>query len=76
MKRIEYGSFRDCRNLKTVQLPSTLEEIGLCVFEGSGFESLTTPLAVRIIHQGAFCRCQNLKRVVLNEGLEVLGGED
>ena len=73
LKRIEYGAFRDCRNLKGVQFPSTLEEIGLRAFEGSGFESVTTPLAVRIIHQSAFCRCQNLKRVVLNEGLEVLG---
>ena len=73
LKRIEYSAFKNCKNLKDVQLPEQLEAIGLYAFSGSGLERVATPQSVRAIHQGAFFDCRGLKRATLNEGLEVLG---
>ena len=32
LKRIEYSVFSDCRNLKNINLPETIEYIGKCCF--------------------------------------------
>ena len=66
-------AFYGCDSLRTIDLPNSLEEIGLRAFRESGLERVTTPKSVRTIRQSAFCKCPNLKRVTLNEGLETLG---
>ena len=76
LKTISAEAFRDCVSLKNIALPEGLEEIGFCAFDGSGLESIATPLSVRMIHQGAFSGCKCLRMAVLNEGLEVLGTDE
>ena len=76
LKMIKNEAFMGCANLKGVQLPDGLVEIGLRAFRESGLESVETPSSVRKIRQSSFCKCQNLKKVVLNEGLEVLGTDE
>ena len=73
LKRIEYGAFKDCKNLKTIKFPERLEYIGMCAFSGSRLQSVAFPKSVRTVTQGVFYDCKDLKAVMLNEGLEVLG---
>ena len=76
LKVIKNEAFMGCGNLKGVQLPDGLAEIGLRAFRASGLESIATPESVRTIHQSAFYKCPNLKKAVLNEGLETLGTDE
>ena len=70
--RVFYG----CASLTTIELPDTLEEIGIDAFRESGLESFAAPKSVKRIHQGAFCWCSNIRKVELNKGLEVLGTDE
>lgn len=73
LRKIEYGAFRGCRGLKSIQLPDGLEAIGRYCFYKSGLEKLVLPKSVREIGVRAFRDCAQLKSVRLNEGLERLG---
>ena len=57
LKIIEHSVFRNCKNLRHIQLPDGLMMIGLYAFSGSGLENVITPESVRIICQGAFSDC-------------------
>ena len=69
-------AFNNCTNLRGIDLPDSVVEIGLDAFYGSGLETFVAPRALRTIRQSAFQDCKSLKRVQLNEGLEVLGTDD
>lgn len=43
-------AFIKCKNLKTIQLPSTLKEIGEGVFAGTGITELNLPASVSVVH--------------------------
>ena len=73
LKRIEYRAFKNCNNLKAIELPDKLENIGVGAFYKSGLQSVTVPDSVRTVAEGAFFGCKELRTVVLNEGLETLG---
>jgi hypothetical protein len=70
---IGMSAFADCTNLKEVKLPSTLREIGLYAFAGSGIEHLVIPEGVEKIGGCAFEDCKNLKEVKLPSTLEEIG---
>ena len=38
LKRIEYSTFEDCKNLKSIEFPNKLEYIGKRCFKGSALE--------------------------------------
>lgn len=76
LKTIAKDAFKECSNLRSIELPDNLEEIGVGAFSQSGLESIMTPPSVRVIHQNAFCYCKRLKKTMLNEGLEVLGTDE
>ena len=76
LKVICVNAFHGCSNLRSIELPDNLEEIGVGAFSQSGLESIMTPPSVRVIHQSAFCYCKRLKKTMLNEGLEVLGTDE
>lgn len=65
-----------CSNLKSIQLPESLKEIGFRAFKESGLQNITMPSSVRTIHQSAFGFCKNLEYAILNEGLETLGTDE
>ena len=58
LKRIEYKAFKNCKNLKNVQLPEKLEYVGNSCFYGSGLESIAFPPSIRVIGPYAFCECR------------------
>lgn len=49
LRLIGASAFCNCVNLKTVEFPSGLVEIGKIAFKESGIENVTTPLSVRTI---------------------------
>ena len=76
LRLVGSGAFSACTCLKVVDLPDSVEELGIGAFAGSGLESFTVPKALRTVHQGAFYKCEHLREVQLNDGLEVLGSDE
>lgn len=61
--------------IKTVELPSTLEEIGLYAFSASSIENLVIPDGVTSIGSGAFAGCGILEEITIPASIETIGGE-
>ena len=54
LRVIGKDAFAACGNLKIVQLPDGVEEIGLDAFRQTGVENFVAPKSLRIIRQSAF----------------------
>ncbi len=59
-------SFKNCKSLKWVSLPSNLTLIGWSSFEGSGLTSIDIPKTVNDIQNYAFKGCVSLQNVIMN----------
>lgn len=66
--RILKNAFKGCTNLKSIELPVNLQEIGVSAFEGSGLTQITIPENVNYIRASAFKDCSSLHSVVKNNG--------
>ena len=67
---LEPDAFRDCRELRSVELPETLEIIGDNAFRDCrSLESLVVPDAVEYIGNFAFRNCWSLKSLTFGKGL-------
>lgn len=60
---IEGSTFKDCRNLRTVTLPESLQEIRYAAFLNSGVTKITIPSNVTEIEHQAFLVCDELEYV-------------
>ena len=79
-----YLTFQDCKALKTIELPSSLETFDVTTvaangtvldneggtFKGSGLESIVIPASVKRLPKDIFSGCTELTSVALPEGLE------
>lgn len=65
-KYLWYSTFRDCGQLKSVELPSTLEEIDKWAFSGTSISKIEIPENCNKIFEGAFRDCPNLTKVTIN----------
>ena len=54
LKIISNASFSECTNLKTIDLPDTVTEIGAFAFESTGLTSITIPASVETVDDTAF----------------------
>lgn len=73
--QIEWAAFSNCTELKSVELPETLEIIGPAAFSScTKLKSIEVPEAVKKIGLGAFADCTELKEVIMKEGLETISG--
>ena len=73
---VEQHTFCQCKNLKHVNFPESLEEIGIGAFGGSGLDDIEFPASLRVISQASFAWCESLKTAKFNEGLKVLGMDE
>ena len=57
-------SFRGCRELQSITIPSTIQAIGVMAFEScTGITSIHLPASLAIINYSAFHNCSSLKRI-------------
>lgn len=60
---INWGTFRDCKNVKSVTLPNSVIEISRGSFENCGLSSVTIPCTTINIGEEAFNGCTNLTSI-------------
>lgn len=73
VKVIPQGAFRNCRSLKDLYIPDTVNEIGAYAFEGcTGLASIHLPSNLTRISEGMFKDCISLKKVFLADTIEVI----
>lgn len=67
------SGFRNCRQLKSIHLPSTLIEIGYSAFQGcSSLESIIIPESVEKIYSYAFSNC-SLSQIDIPTSVTAIG---
>lgn len=62
-------AFEQCINLKTINLPETLTELGEECFYDSGLERIVLPGSINQIPPSCFFKCRKLKDVILKDGI-------
>ena len=73
IRAIDDHAFDGCSALALIDLPETLEYIGMLAFAKAGLESLCIPPSVKYIGDKAFFHCKRLASVTLVPGLRVIG---
>lgn len=63
-------AFMNCKNLKQVTIPDTIQEIGEKAFSNSGLTTVEIPASVKTIGEQAFSECDSLKSVIMNSDAE------
>lgn len=66
---IQGYAFEGCKNLKTIEFPSSLKEIGDMAFFGSGLTHVTVPGNVQSVGESCFEHCDSLKSVDVDSRL-------
>lgn len=73
---IGHGAFTTCTNLRRVQLPKNITELGNLtrglIFANTGIEEITIPAAVTILGRTSFTECANLKKFEFEKNSELL----
>lgn len=69
INRVWSSSFRSAKNLKSVEIPASLEILGAYAFEETGLTELYIPDTVTKINSGLFENCTDLKSVRLPSGV-------
>lgn len=63
-------AFDGCENLRSIRLPSGLEDLWQYAFARCGIEEITLPEKMTSLASFTFLHCKNLKRVTCNAGLK------
>ena len=64
------------KELKSVALPSTIKDIGICAFNGcTKLQEINISDSIEFIEDGAFRYCESLKQVHLPSNLKILSPE-
>ena len=72
---IEKWAFEGCRNLKSITIPNTIDEIELGTFARSGLSSIKIPNSVTSIGNRAFIGCADLTFVSIPDSVKTIGIE-
>ena len=65
-KRIGFGAFKDCKCIKEVVIPGSVNCIAARAFQGAvNLEKVTFSEGLETIEHEAFSGCENLKEVIL-----------
>ena len=64
-----YGAFSDCTSLTSIEIPASVETIGICAFSDcTSLTSIEIPASVETIEWYAFSYCTSLKTVTFEKG--------
>ncbi len=66
-------AFYQNKNLLSVYIPNTVEDIGTSAFQETGLVAVTLPGSVKSIGANAFRSCTNLTSASVSEGLTTIG---
>lgn len=72
--KIGDGAFLACNRLTSVNIPTTVSEIGMQAFMASGLTSVTIPNSVKKIGREAFWSCGSLTSVTIGSSVIEMGG--
>ena len=73
---IEYGAFRGCDGLTSIEIPSSVTSIGNEAFKGcNGLTSIKIPSGVTSIGNGAFEDCRGLTNIEIPSSVISIGNE-
>lgn len=76
LRSISDYAFYNCRNLKSINIPSTVENIGSKAFaDCRAINAIDIPSSVKHLGAEAFAGCSALTSIHLNDGLESIGDE-
>ena len=67
------GTFSGCTSLKSIELPTSLREIGMNAFFHTGLTRITIPEGVTELEELLFYDCDSLKEVTFPQTLERIG---
>ena len=71
LEKIGTRAFRECRNLKSINLPSSLKNLGNEAFYYcTSLKEITIPGNVKNLNSYTFCGCSALIKINLEEGVE------
>ena len=73
VKEIGNSAFYDCRSLKNIDIPSTVEKIGTTSFQGSSI--MTASINASTTGNYIFLNAASLKKVIIGENVTSLGGD-
>ncbi|MGN0115141.1 MAG: leucine-rich repeat protein [Acutalibacteraceae bacterium] len=69
-KSIADSAFVNCKSLETVDIPESVDRIGMIAFAGcSSLKSAAIPSGVTMIEMSAFANCTSLKKVTIPSGV-------
>lgn len=71
--KINDRAFYKCSELKVINLPSTLKEIGIRAFFGTSIEEVNITNGVTEISDNAFSGCPNLRKISFPDSIKTLG---
>ena len=73
VRRLDDGAFRSHREVTSVTLPDTLEEIGEYAFSACGIRTITIPGTATAVCGSSFAQCDSLERIeIAGEGKDCL----
>lgn len=75
IRYISEDAFKDCKQLARVNLPDTLERLGIGCFSRTGIQQIKIPSSCREIPVACFETCKFLQTVTLNDGLKKIAAD-
>ena len=72
--RVAENAFKNSKDIDTIILPDTLEEISANAFFGSSIRRIHIPDSVKTIGEYAFSECPNLEKLIFPNSLESIPG--
>lgn len=73
---VSQNAFKDCKNLKKIQIPKTVKRLGLQCFMGTGIKSITIPSSVKKIETGVLYHCKNLTKITMPGDFKMIKNGD
>ena len=72
LTKIGASAFMGTRNLRAINLPSSVSQINEFCFQSSGLENISIPGKVSMVSRRMFFRASHLTNVIINEGTTAL----